>query len=186
MNNQRKWQNKLPKRTLKNPKVLFKSATPNGQKHVFFASTFFLRHDDTTARLTSQRSRVQLRDIVNTASERVDVRTRTRARTMNLTRSLFHAETCVMTHALQDNSHTHHMFNIVRTSLSPRGGTCHVTLHLSMLTHGTARTLLTRRQRSDTALPWLRWSVAVRAGCCTACCGDAGGGAGVGLGDVTG
>ena len=68
---------------------------------------------------------------------------------MNLTRSLFHAETHVMTHTLHDNSHVHHVFNVVRTSLSPRGGTCYVTLHLSMLTHGTTRTLLTRRQRSN-------------------------------------
>ena len=60
------------------------------------------------------------------------VRTRSRARTMNLTRSLFHAETCIMTHTLHDNSHACHTFNVVRTSLSPRGGTCYVTLHLSM------------------------------------------------------
>ena len=36
---------------------------------------------------------------------RVYVRTRTRARTMNLTRSLFHAETYIITHTLYDNSH---------------------------------------------------------------------------------
>ena len=72
---------------------------------------------------------------------------------MNLTRSLFHAETHVMTHTLHDNSHVHHVFNVVRTSLSPRGGTCYVTLHPSMLTHGTTRTLLTRRQRSNVTRP---------------------------------
>jgi hypothetical protein len=68
---------------------------------------------------------------------------------MNLTRSLFHAETHMMTHTLHDNSHMHYMFNIVRASLSPRGGTCYVTLHPSTLAHGTTRTLLTRRQRSN-------------------------------------
>ena len=87
---------------------------------------------------TVQRS--QLRDNVNAASERVDVRTGTRARTMNLTRSLFHAETHVMTHALHDNSHVHYMFNVARTSLSPRGGTCYVTLRPSTLAHGATRT----------------------------------------------
>ena len=64
---------------------------------------------------------------------------------MNLTRSLFHAETYIITHTLYDNSHIYYIFNIVRTSLSHRGGTCYVTLHLSILTHGTTRTLLTRR-----------------------------------------